>query len=68
MRRVNRVGMLLYIAPDTRQVIDEARWDEIRLDVPRHVERWMDEAIARAQPSSDSDHAATNTDIDLARR
>jgi predicted nucleotidyltransferase component of viral defense system len=59
--------LLPYIAPDMRQAIDEDRWDEIRLDVAHHVERWMDKAIARAQPSSENDHAP-NTDIDLAGR
>jgi hypothetical protein len=59
--------LLPYIAPEMRQAIDEARWDEIRLDVAHHVEHWMDEAIARTQLSSESDHAA-NTDIDLAGR
>jgi predicted nucleotidyltransferase component of viral defense system len=59
--------LLPYIAPEMRQSIDEARWDEIRLDVAHHVERWMDEAIVRAQPSSQSDHAPS-TDIDLAGR
>jgi predicted nucleotidyltransferase component of viral defense system len=59
--------LLPYIAPETRQAIDEARWDEIRLDVAHHVEHWMDQAVARAQPVSESDHAS-NTDIDLAGR
>jgi len=59
--------LLPYIAPEMRQAIDEARWDEIRLDVANHVEHWMDEAIARAQPSRESDHVP-NTDIDLAGR
>src|SRR5882757_9321827 len=59
--------VLPYIAPEMRQAIDEARWDEIRLDVAHHVERWMDEAIARAQPPRESDHVP-NTDIDLAGR
>lgn len=59
--------LLPYIAPAMRQPIDKARWDEIRLDVAHHVERWMDAAIARAQPSSENGHAPT-TDIDLAGR
>jgi hypothetical protein len=59
--------LLPYIAPDIRQSITESRWDEIRLDVAHHVEQWMDEAIARAQPASENDHAP-NPDIDLAGR
>ncbi len=55
--------LLPYIAPEVRHSINEARWDEIRLDVAHHVERWMDEAIARAQPSGESDHARTPTSI-----
>jgi hypothetical protein len=50
-----------------RQSINESRWDEIRLDVAHQVESWMDAAIARAQLSSENDHAP-NTDIDLAGR
>jgi hypothetical protein len=50
-----------------RQAINEARWDEIRLDVAHHVEQWMDEVIERAQPTSEKDHAP-NADIDLAGR
>ena len=59
--------LLPYIAPEIRQSIDEARWDEIRLDVAHRVERWMDEAIARARSSNESDHDP-HTDIDLAGR
>jgi predicted nucleotidyltransferase component of viral defense system len=59
--------LLPYIAPDIRQSITESRWDQIRLDVAHHVEQWMDEAIARAQPTTESDHAST-PDIDLAGR
>lgn len=59
--------LLPYIAPRIRQSIDEARWDEIRLDVAHHVERWMDAAIARAEGSGEDDHVQ-NADIDLAGR
>jgi len=59
--------LLPYIAPEIRQSIDEARWDEIRLDVAHHVEGWMDAAIARAEGSSEDDHVQT-ADIDLAGR
>jgi predicted nucleotidyltransferase component of viral defense system len=59
--------LLPYIAPEIRQSINESRWDEIRLDVAHHVEQWMDEAIARAQPIAENDHAQT-PDIDLAGR
>jgi predicted nucleotidyltransferase component of viral defense system len=59
--------LLPYIAPEIRQSIDEARWDEIRLDVAHQVERWMDAAIARAQPPIENDHVP-GTDLDLAGR
>jgi len=59
--------LLPYIAREIRQSINESRWDEIRADVAHHVEQWMDEAIARAQPSAENDHAPT-PDIDLAGR
>ncbi|MGH8139028.1 MAG: nucleotidyl transferase AbiEii/AbiGii toxin family protein [Steroidobacteraceae bacterium] len=59
--------LLPYVAPEIRQSIDEPRWDEIRLDVAHHVERWMDSAIARTKTSGNDDHAQ-NTDIDLAGR
>lgn len=59
--------LLPYIAPGIRQSIDEARWDEIRLDVAHHVEGWMDSAIARAEGSSEDVHVHT-ADIDLAGR
>ena len=59
--------LLPYIAPEIRQSIDDARWDEIRLDVVHHVERWMDTAIARAEGSDKDDHLQT-ADIDLAGR
>lgn len=57
--------LLPYIAPEIRHSIDEHRWDEIRLEVARHVEQWMDSAIAKS--SSDDDHIQ-NADIDLAGR
>lgn len=57
--------LLPYIAPEIRHSIDEQRWDEIRLEVARHVEQWMDSAIAKS--SSDDDHIQ-NADIDLAGR
>ena len=59
--------LLPYIAPEVRQSIDAARWDEIRLDVAHHVERWMDSAIAHAKISDDNHHAQ-NADSDLAGR
>jgi predicted nucleotidyltransferase component of viral defense system len=59
--------LLPYIAPEMRHAIDEDRWDEIRLDVAHHVEHWMDQAVARAQPTSEGDYAPS-TDIDLAGR
>ncbi len=59
--------LLPYIAPDLRRSIDESKWDEIRLKVAHHVEQWMDDAISRAQPTSESGHDR-NTDIDLAGR
>lgn len=59
--------LLPYIAPDIRHSIDEARWDEIRLDVAHHVERWMDSAIARAQGSSEAGHVQS-ADTDFAGR
>lgn len=59
--------LLPYIAPEMRQAIDERRWDEIRLDVAHHVERWMDSAIARTKSSGNDDHVQ-NSDIDLAGR
>jgi hypothetical protein len=57
--------LLPYIAPEIRRSIDEARWDEIRLDVAHHVERWMDSAIANAKIPDDNHHAQ-NADSDLA--
>lgn len=59
--------LLPYIAPEIRQSIDEARWDEIRLDVAHHVEQWMDSAILGAEDSGEDDHVQT-ADIDLAGR
>lgn len=59
--------LLPYIAPQIRHTMDEARWDEIRLDVARHIERWMDEAMVRAEGSDEDDHVPT-ADIDLAGR
>jgi predicted nucleotidyltransferase component of viral defense system len=59
--------LLPYIAPEIRQSIDAARWDEIRLDVAHHVERWMDSAIAHAKIPDDNHHAQ-NADSDLAGR
>lgn len=59
--------LLPYITPEIRQSIDEPRWDEIRLDVAHHVERWMDSAIAHTKSSTDDDQVP-NTDIDLAGR
>jgi predicted nucleotidyltransferase component of viral defense system len=57
--------LLPYIAPEKRQSIDEPRWDEIRLEVAHHVERWMDAAIAKRL--SDDGHVQ-NADVDLAGR
>jgi hypothetical protein len=42
--------LLPYIAPNIRQSIDESRWDEIRLDVAHHVERWMDALLRALNP------------------
>jgi hypothetical protein len=64
--RMAAAELLPYIAPEIRQSIDETRWDEIRLDVAHHVERWMDSAIARAKPSGDN--YVQNADSDLAGR
>jgi hypothetical protein len=59
--------LLPYIAPEIRQSLDEARWDEMRLDVAHHVEGWMDSAVARAEDSGEEDYVQT-TDSDLAGR
>jgi predicted nucleotidyltransferase component of viral defense system len=74
MSKIDGIGFALanaellpYISPSLRESIDETRWDAIRLDVAHQVEHWMDEAIARAQPTNEIDHAP-NTDIDLAGR
>jgi hypothetical protein len=55
--------LLPYIAPDIRQSIDEVRWDEIRLNVAHHVERWMDSAIARAKTSGDDHVQSADSDL-----
>ena len=59
--------LLPYIAPEIRQSIDEARWDEIRLEVAHHVEQWMDSAITVAEGYGEDEHLQT-ADIDLAGR
>jgi predicted nucleotidyltransferase component of viral defense system len=59
--------LLPYIAPDVRAGIDEARWDEIRLDVAEHVDDWLRRAIERAKPAEEL-HRDTDDEIDFAGR
>ncbi len=74
MSKIDRIGfplanseLLPYVAPDVRSSIDEARWDEIRLDVAEHVDRWLSRAIAHAKPAKELHHDADD-EIDFAGR
>lgn len=60
MAKIDRIDFALanaellpYIAPDMRNGIDQARWDEIRLDVAEHVERWITQAIQHARSAEE---------------
>lgn len=59
--------LLPYIAPDVRETIDEARWDEIRLEVADQVEVWLARAIERARTAEELNRDA-NAEIDFAGR
>ena len=74
MSKIERIGfplanseLLPYIAPDVRSSIDEARWDEIRLDVAEHVDRWLNHAIEHAKPAKEL-HRDADDEIDFAGR
>jgi predicted nucleotidyltransferase component of viral defense system len=74
MSKIDRIGfslanseLLPYIAPDVRTDIDEARWDEIRLDVAEHVDSWLRRAIEHAQPAEEL-HRDADDEIDFAGR
>jgi len=58
--------LLPYVAADIRMGIDAARWDEIRLEVAEHVERWITQAIEHAKPATETEHG--DDEIDLAWR
>lgn len=45
--------LLPYIAPSIRETINQARWDEMRLDVGEHVERWITQAAAQARSAQE---------------
>lgn len=55
--------LLPYIAPDMRAAIDQARWDEIRLEVAEQVERWMAYAIEHARSAKEMRHDPDKTDF-----
>ncbi len=59
--------LLPYVAPDVRATINEARWDEIRLEVAEHVDGWLRRAIESAKPATEL-HRDTDDEIDLAGR
>jgi len=74
MSKIDRIGfslanseLLPYIAPDVRADIDEARWDEIRLDVAEHVDSWLRRAIEHAKPEEEL-HRDADDEIDFAGR
>ena len=45
--------LLPYLAPGQRDGIDHARWDEIRLEVAAHVERWITQSIQHARSAKE---------------
>ncbi len=68
--KIDRIGfplanseLLPYIAPAVRSSIDEARWDEIRLDVAEHVDRWFAYAIEHAKPAEELHRDADEIDF-----
>jgi hypothetical protein len=74
MSKIDRIGfslanseLLPYIAPDVRAHIDEARWDEIRLDVAEHVDSWLRRAIEHAKPAEEL-YRDADDEIDFAGR
>jgi len=74
MSKIDRIGfplanseLLPYIAPDARADIDEARWDEIRLEVAEHVDSWLAYAIEHAKPAGEL-HRDADEEIDFAGR
>jgi predicted nucleotidyltransferase component of viral defense system len=60
MQKIDRIDfnlanaeLLPYIAPDVRAAIDQARWDEIRLEVANRVEGWINQAIPQARTAQE---------------
>jgi predicted nucleotidyltransferase component of viral defense system len=70
MSKIERINFALansellpYLAPDVRARIDEARWDELRLQVAEQLERWMSEAIGKARTSKELHRDPDNADF-----
>lgn len=55
--------LLPYLAPDVRAGIDQARWDEIRLEVANRVEAWINQAIPQARTAKEMQRDPDEVDL-----
>jgi predicted nucleotidyltransferase component of viral defense system len=55
--------LLPYLAPSARDGIDAHRWDEIRLTVTEHVEKWINQAIPRARTAKEMHREPDDADF-----
>lgn len=60
MGKIDQIGfdlanaeLLPYIAPSVREGINEARWDEIRLEAANRVEAWIKQAIPQTRTAQE---------------